>query len=180
MAFTPVSSLVSYISPDEFLSRFDSNLVGELVSDQNLQVNSTDLSTNPVLLTILADVSGMLESAACVGKRYGSEDLTAMATSGTVSGQYLKRVCANLAIGMLRQRRGMIESDEKGGPYIQALEALDKLRNGERIFTFAETEEAGLPSNVTLSPEEIERLNLFTNNFRYFGFRQRSWARTTW
>lgn len=176
MTQTPNSSTTSYLTPTEFVYRYDQNLVCQYLSDSGAPIDPSTLSTNTNLLELLADASAMLESAAMVGNRYSVSDLQAITAevSGTcvyVGGRLVKRLVADLAMGLLRQRRGM-RDDQPFPPYLEALRQLDALRDGEMIFAFTESAEAGTIEISQMSFDDLYNQNRLTAVWpRYWGVR---------
>lgn len=165
---TPLSNATSYASAADFLGRYDARSVGDYVSDLGVKVDPVSLLTNANLLTALADASGMVESACLVGLRYQPSDLAGL-TGNSLS--FLKRLVCDLAIGMLMMRR-----PQKDRPipvtYEMALEFLERLRTGERIFGIQETAEAGTPQSRIQDQGKRNTLNLASLQAgRYFGNR---------
>jgi hypothetical protein len=174
MSLTPDSSSSSYLTPAELLERYDARLVCQYVSDTGVPDDSTQILTDPNLLAILADASAMVESAALVGGRYRPGDLQALTATnnGTlryIGGGLVKRLVANLAMGLLRQRRGM-RDDQPFPPYEDALRQLELLRKGETIFPFLEAEEAGQIE------EQYMELSDFLNQRRLTALWPRYWG----
>lgn len=168
-SLTPNSSSTSYLSVTEFLKRADSNLVGQLVSDDGTQVTATNLQTNANLLAILSDVSAIFESAALVGGRYNPSDLNTLVSSNTVGASLILRILSDLAIGLLRQRRGMNEDSPYSG-FVQASAFLDSLRKGETILPFLETQEAGQADDTYMTLSDYFKQGRLTAVYpRFFG-----------
>lgn len=166
---TPVSNATSYCSAAEFLKRYDVRSVGDLVSDDGTRITgSTAILASGILESVLADASGAVESACLVGEKYNPTSLSALTGN---SAALLKRIVADLAYGMLRMRRGHKEDTPMPG-YEMALEWLNRLRLGERIFGLQENMDAGKPDNVPVTESVLERLRLSTfQASRYFGVR---------
>ena len=119
-----------------------------------------------MLAGLLLAASGELESAALVGRRYAAADLAGLAGAGL---SRLQKVVADLAFWSLVQRRQPAGGDPKTCPgAVQALEELDRLRNGERIFSFDESAGAGLPSVSQLGVDR-HAVPLVEAAWRYFG-----------
>jgi hypothetical protein len=120
-----------------------------------------------VLLAVLLGASGELESACQVGNRYSAADLAALTGSGL---HRVRKVVADLAFWALCQRR----TPQSGNPETvpgakQALEELDRLRKGERIFSFSESADAGLPETVRPDPSLNEAGRAVIQAKRLFG-----------
>lgn len=179
MGLTPNSGTVPYCSAAQFLARVDNNLVGELVTDLPPALTSgvqppqyptsTQLLTNPSVLTALADASGLIESQALIGARYAPSDLLNLTGN---SASFLQRICADIALYYLWNRRdGQNPPTLVSQRYDQSLAHLDRLAAGEAIFAFVETEQAGLPSSEFVTQAAIAGLPRVTNVYRMWGTR---------
>lgn len=166
---TPDSSATAYAASTDLIARFDVRTVRELASDVDAPIDAADLATNDRVLACLKDASGMVEAACTVGERYTPDDL------GTLTGvslQLLKRLVCDLTIGLLFLAR----PDRKGEPpkvYLTALETLDDLSSGAKIFGFIEARQAGAPVRVDVeTAADVERRNDLTIVAqRFFGRR---------
>lgn len=171
MALTLGSAASSYCTAAEFLKLYDVRTVGELVKDDGTAASAVDLAADANLSAALGLASGWVESACLAGERYAPADLTALAASATVGGNFLRSLVADLAFGHLRQRRGFPADDHP--PFVRAGLVLEQLRRGARIFPFVETREAGRPEVHRLTRDEILDRNQVSSNTRIFGRRQR-------
>jgi hypothetical protein len=107
------------------------------------------------LAELLKDASGEVETAAFVGGRYAPADLAAL--TGNQSA-YLKRLVADIAVGLCYQRR----PDLFAGPPAAAQKAanlLNALASGERIFGLQENIDASHMEMTTDTPEQVETRN---------------------
>jgi hypothetical protein len=134
-----------------------------------MRMLDTTSSEGAALVGVLLAASGELESACLVGNRYQPADLAALAALTTSAAGRVQKVVADLAFWTLQQRRQPASADPKNCPgALQALEELDRLRNGERIFGFAEAGAAGNPD--TVDPDSSKQSNpLVDNSSRLFG-----------
>lgn len=191
MPLTPNSSLTPYIQPSELLSRYDYRAVGMLVSDDNTICSYTTPATQ-TYANILAQISntstiyyanfnttalgasGELESACLKGDRYQPPDLQALITQGGVSAGYLKDIVAALQVMRLYNRRGGLQpSDLAVKRYEVAQAELLNLANGSSIFSFQETEDAGVPDSAYLTHFQILRQQFMPTAYRRaFGIRK--------
>jgi phage gp36-like protein len=156
---------------DDFLARYDSRAIGQYVADNGVLVSPADLQTNTNLLAILTDASAMLEAAALVGGRYRPADLNNLISSSLVGAGLIKRIVSDLAMGLLRKRRGMSE-DQPFPAFEDALRQLELLRKGEVIFPFLEVEEAGNAQDTFMTEVQMYQQGRLSAIFtRYFGNR---------
>lgn len=153
---------MAYITPADFVLRYDVRQVCQYVSDTGQPVTPTSLATNPVLLAILEDASQMIVMAARKGQRYTLAQLNQIYNSNTTvqdpnginARNQLISLCANLAWGLLVSRRGFsVEQITAMAPmYRAALETVQMIADGQRIFDdeYALVAEAGVSlSQVT-------------------------------
>lgn len=165
---TPLSSSDSYCTVTEFLERADARTVGDLVSDSGARVSASSLTANANVLTAIADASGMLESACVAGERYTPADLLALTG---VSASFLRMLVSDLALGRLILRRPQKDTPLPAS-YQLALDWLEKLRRGERVFGFQETADAGVYENNFIRETDLQEANLATyQSQRLFGYR---------
>lgn len=165
---TPNSAASSYLAASDFLNRYDARAVGDLVSDNGNRVSPSNLVNNAVLQEALNDASGMIEAACLRSGRYQPTDLSGLTG---VSQRFLWRLIADLAMGLLIERRPDIDRPTPKA-YDAALAWLGQLATGERIFGLAEVQDAGLPAAQIESPQTVANRNLTTNVLsRFFGRR---------
>jgi len=163
---------MAHATVSDLLMRYDLRRIGDLVLDTDQRATAEELAGNStaglVVQTALSDASGMINSAILAGNRYLLADLLDMTED---SKGYLKRICCDLAYGLLISRRGY------GGDDLDAMTSrskeseaiLELLRTGERVFQIEKNENAELPQQAQIS----RTINLFSNELdRYFGVRQ--------
>lgn len=152
MPMTPSEGMTPYATPDDFKAMYDVRSLGMLVNDTNTAVDANGINIDSVIAAMLARASGDVESACMVGSRYDPEDLAVLQGNGRA---LLVGIVCDLAYGYLRQRRGVPEPH--GPAYDQARLALAELESGQRIFPFAQSEQAGLAQNHDLIAAELDR-----------------------
>jgi len=160
MPLTPASSASAYCTAEEFLERFDVRWVGDLLSDTGQKLTPPDVKTSTLLTSLLKEASGDVEAACFAGKRYDKDDLAAL-TGNSV--QMLRGIVAGLTAFYLWERRPERRGEMPKRCEI-ALQKLQALRNGDRIFAFTESAEAGKDSPVVLPAT-----TLVSRTTRYFG-----------
>ncbi len=155
MAKTVQTSAASLLTVAEFLKRADLRTVGDLCSDTGTRITSGGLATDTHLAAALLDATGIVEQACLVAKRYLPADLAALTGAGLGS---LYRLLSRLTLCLLFERRPDLEMKQ---PWIWEWveEQLEKLRQGERIFPFTETEDAGLIHIEVETAPEVEARN---------------------
>lgn len=166
---TITSGSTQYITATEFLRYYDSRVVAELLSDTG--VKATSPAGNPILAELLQAACGEVEASALKGGRYTSTDLAALAASATNHSVFLRKLVAAVTMDSLRSRRARVGEEElKDRKWV--LETLKLLRQGEQIFGFAETQEAGTtqstPDNAVT---RRARSGISTNASPFFGCR---------
>lgn len=141
---------MAYCTAAQFIASYDSRRVRELLSDSGTPIGQPDLAANAILLQLLEEASEMVIAAISVRQKYTRDELNAMAASAT-EGFLLRRLVADLAYGLLQQRRGVAAGDiSRLAPgYVLAQQMLGQLREGLLILPKAADEtrpRTGLPS----------------------------------
>ena len=150
---TPDTAATSYLAPTEFLNFADSSFVGRIINDDGSLTSVANLATNAVLLECLNAASGELESACLAADRYGPADLQALTG---VSQAFLKKLVAALTVKNLIDRR--MDASMKYPPAVDtAVDTLYKLRAGDQIFSFQETEDSGGIDEVKLAAQDLQQ-----------------------
>lgn len=151
--------MAAYATPADMITRYDVRVLGDLVSDTGTRVASGSLSANAVLLAVLEDASGEIDSACLQAKRYTSADLAALTGN---SAAHLKRITCTIAFGLLWERRPWSDDDDSGREEAQkrARQQLDMLRKGITVFDVEEAKDAGLPAVESTAIQIINSNNL--------------------
>lgn len=180
MPLTPSGNATSYLSPTDFLTyycdprwvadrlKFDGTRAGAIPNSNGGAVNVATVAALPIVQKNLNRASGQLEAACLRGGRYQAADLLAL--NGTVGQDFRDGIIAGLAKGHFMEilPAAMPLLTET----LQSLDWLEQLASGERIFAFAEAQDAGLPSDETDTPETVyRRRGVVTSARRYFGRR---------
>jgi len=155
---------MSYATGNDLVSRYDVRLLGDLCQDAGDRISDLPvLVAHPNIIQALEDASGMVNSAALVGKRYSTKDLRDMTGDGAA---FLKRIVVDIGFSLLRQRRGY---DIQQFPTVQeSFKFLDRLRLGERVFDIESAEDAGLPHTAEIPHYTVEQQHVLTTNTRYW------------
>lgn len=118
------------------------------------------------LATLIEDASDLVMGAAAIGNRYSVDDVT------TYGGSLLKWLTAGLTLGGVLKRR-VRASDQDAAfakAYEEALEYLELLRRGERIFyAVPDVPEAGVPGTAGMVPLPGFGPPYMSQNARIFG-----------
>ena len=169
-------------------ARYDVRRLADLSSDTGVRTPPAEIDddlaiTHPIRQSLL-DATAMILSASRVSARYTLAELygdetTSPATPGSTTA---KRLCCDLAFGLLTARRGYSakELEAMAPQFVAAQQQLELLRRGDRIFDIYtivngvvvlndDAANAGLPKNYRLLPGDDP--SLLTSNSRYFGYR---------
>lgn len=119
----------SYATGQDFLARYDARLIGDLVRDDGSQEPATSLPMNSNLLAALEDAFGEIVSAIVVGDRYTLEQLDSANLAPTAL-SYLRRLNCDLALIMIKRRRGKFDPEKDGALLKDASERLKGLKDG--------------------------------------------------
>jgi phage gp36-like protein len=142
---------MAYCTPAAFLQCYDSRRVGQLLTDNDEPLFSSQILSSSVLAELLRQATKIIDAACAVGDRYDPTELATLA-SDVEHGGLIRRLCADIAFGLLQQRRGysLKEIQDLSSGYQLAMDMLEQLRMGERIFNLDGVPEAGLPDVVRL------------------------------
>ena len=180
------SSPDSYVNPSEFFDFVDPDLIGQVLSDvSGVKYSVADMTgdgsvSNLRLKRILRVASGILESAALIGRRYSPESLKDLttppngSTAVSASGEFLKCLVSWIGQYLCFSRRdGFMPPENVIFRYQDAEKYLERLKTGEAIFAFDATQEAGLPSSSIMTPLDLMlRNDLSVRWNRFYGTRQ--------
>lgn len=156
---------MGYASTTDFAKRYDSRVVGKLLSDDGTPVSPITSSTT--LASLLDEASGLIEAACLAGERYTTDDLEGLEDNSL---ETLKGLTCGLAFWLLLQRRGQ---PIKNYPAVDMqLTLLDQLRNGARVFNVAAVLDAGHGKTEVQTINETLRLNLQRDRNQYFPCRR--------
>lgn len=189
---------LSYLTPTDLVTFYDSRRVLELASDSGLVALIADLSNtasgpytvcNAAIRSAAADV----DSHCQVGRRYQRSTLEGIITDALSApmdeaaqkrAAILRQLVADLAFGFLMSRRGYAEDRMKllAPRYDMALETLASIASGMMVFDLDDNIAAGLPSAVPIGlnkyrPSLNNRLfGVWEDTPRTYGFPlNRSW-----
>ncbi len=166
---TVMTDTTAYANSTDLINRYDARDICQWVSDTAAPVSQGSLPTNAVLTALFQDASGQVEAALLAVDRYSVTDLQNLITAGGNSANFLKRIVCDLVVGMLIERRPFLDRDLPPA-YLRALEWLEELRNGKRIFAFQEVADAGNAKITIDSVYDIQSRNLASQQAsRYFG-----------
>lgn len=163
---TPNSSFTAYAGVADCTDLRDWRQWADYLNDDNTRPASAAAVQSSLLLgRALKWASGEIESAVTVGKRYKPEDLielteaqvipTAQGGDGVQTGSVVaKELLIALTVDLafwwcVKRRKSGIKPSEVAGVE-EALDKLERLRLGERVFPINDTQDAGLPDVTPL------------------------------
>lgn len=173
MAQTPNSASSSYCTAVEFLLYYSPSVAADMLRGSPESPRPSYLAmidplnpANSRLQTHLDAGAGEIEAACGIAKRYLPADLQALTG---VSGQLLKKLNAARGMWSLYQKLkpGAARPEDCAGAK-ESFELLEALRDGQMIFGFLETQQAGLPSVVQAQPAQLLTPNVVGAAMRLF------------
>lgn len=148
---------MSYASPEEFLSRYDARIFGDVVRDDDTQATPQELLVDPNLQAALDDASGDIEAACLFGERYTPDDLAGLTGNSLF---HLKRICCDIAVAYLLRRRPSDNAEADDARMELAEKHLAKLRTGENVFWRGDgVDQAGVTDTTGPSTVQLIQLN---------------------
>lgn len=155
---------MAYATPSNLKDRYDARRLGELVRDDGTKATPAQLDADTVLQAALDDGHSLINSAALAGRRYTPSDLADLTD---LDKALLIRLNCDLAYGFLLRRRGFAEGEvSRLAPgFEEALQLLQRLKNGDIVFNVESVLEAGTMDRVVLS----KNVTLVSSMSRLFG-----------
>lgn len=185
MALTSASATTPYVTAAQMFQFFAPQLAADVLRASPDAPRPSYLamldSTNPAgakLLVFLSRGAGEIEAACAIARRYTPLDLQALTG---MSATLLQGLNAARAMWGLYQRLKPGSARPEDCPGAKESEAmLRDLRDGQKIFTFEETMDAGLPSVQPANPDRLLTPNVVSRAYRLFpgGYQlgSRDWA----
>lgn len=169
-----------YALPVDLQQRYDPREIGDLISDSGEQISAVDQVTlgttpNKILLQILADACGDVDSSLMAAGRYANTDLYGL-TGNSLS--QLKRIVCELAIAYVFERKPTYNSPRMEQYSKSKAAHLDRLGSGVNIFNLPLVVLAGQPQDA--GPSVIDyatNLNLLTDRVRTYPARPLTFGR---
>lgn len=178
---TSASATTPYVTAAQFFQFYTSSLAADVLRATPDAPRPSYLamldSTNPAgakLLVFLSRGAGEIEAACAIARRYSPEDLQAL---GGMSAVLLRGLNAARSMWGLYQRLkpGSARPDDCPGAK-ESESLLRDLRDGQKVFTFEETMDAGLPSVVPANPSRLLTPNVVARAYRLFpGYSSQNW-----
>lgn len=171
MAQTVQTSATSYATATNLINSHNANDIGDWCSKTGIRVTPVDILTDTVVAAALLRASGEVEAYCQKGKRYKPVDLNAL--TGASQALLVGLVC-DLAMYHLGKR--FVPDPEKIAGAKEAKETLKAIGEGELIFGFVETANAGNMSTVDIQYDSSDRIQRPTEMAsRLFGRRMDTW-----
>jgi phage gp36-like protein len=149
-----------YLEAEDMVKFYDVRRLQEILSDTGTEVAEGDVATNPLLADTIIAATGEINSVLLQGRRYTLQDMqdliTASADLTNVMAQanvrVLNQLCADITFGMLLARRGYAPDvvETLAPRYKVALQTLEDLYQGKKIFNLSAAVEAGVPQIVRI------------------------------
>jgi hypothetical protein len=167
MAMTINSGFAPYCTPVQFCLEFDFRTFAQLASDNDVplsQTNPAPLQASPVLYYKLQVGAGLIEAACTKSARYDPTDLAALVTpvGGIIcnSGNLLIKINAGISAFEMYGRRyeGISAVDREKIEMAQGM--LSALEDGQAIFAFGATQQAGLLTDYRETPCDVEQRHM--------------------
>lgn len=156
---------MAYATPADLITRYDENDVGQLCSDTKNAVSPIDLPNNARCLAMLNDASGDIDGALMVGGNYNAIDLAGLTANSTYK---LIRICCDLAMWYLIQRRPGWNPEKAKAIREIAEEHLERLRKGENTFNIQASIDAGDPVVEGPTTLDFQYLGLIRDSVKNF------------
>ncbi len=163
---TPNSSPAAFCTPTQFVVIFDWRTPAQLLSDTDVPLtNQAAVVASPVLAELLMEAAGQIEMATSIGNRYRvftdgtPSDLQVLAATSTVMASRLHRLNAAIAMEYCWRRRPDKKMPEMP-EFEEAALMLKALADGEAVFGFVETMDAGILHDYKENPQDVEHRNL--------------------
>lgn len=118
-----------WASISELSARYDTRVLAQLVSDTDTAAGS--ISSNSILTAMLEDATAIVQSAVYQGQTYTSSQ---MATIAAAKNPLLIRLVCDIAVQKLHARRMRDMPSHLQSSYDEAMDLLDELRKGTRVF----------------------------------------------
>lgn len=170
---TPASGYEPYCSVSQLIKRYDERAIRQLCQDVNVPVVGS-IDDNEVILELLREASGEVEAAACTGQRYVvTDEQNDLAELTGNSASFLAGMVAHLMYFRLWCRRPNMKVTDRP-PILceQALEFLEQLRLGERVFGILESHQAASLDLAKETPDTVTaRKGVVVRAQRFFGIR---------
>lgn len=157
--------MAAYATASDLKSRYDARTLGMLVSDTGTAIPEDSLANDTNISTALQDASGWVDSYALRAKRYTASNLSSL-TGNSLN--LLKRVVCDIAFALLVQRRPYAVPRDQLVSYQSALDMLEQIRLGQRVFAVDAVLEAGTAFQQPKDRTTVLNQNLLRDRSKVF------------
>lgn len=156
-----------FVTAAQVVAAYDWRWIAQNITDTGIPATEAQVLASTKLAGFIEEASETILGACAVGARYSLTDLE------TYGGALLRRITCDLVMGLILKRRVRAVKDTEAytAAYEEALNYLELLRRGERVFyAVPNVPEAGLPTTENLAPTPSSTGQpLITDNSRIFG-----------
>lgn len=174
MPQTPNSADTPYVTHAQLLEFYSKDIVADLLRTPQLNypppsylaiLDSNNYAYQKLLKHLMTG-AGQIEAACGIARRYSKLDLQALTGA---SAALLQKLNAGLGIWSLSQLMKPMTARPDDVPMAtECMKLLEALRDGAMIFSFTETQEAGLPKVVEANPGRLLTPNVVGQAIRLF------------
>lgn len=174
MPQTPNSADTPYVTHAEVLDFYAKDIIADLLRTPQLNypppsylaILDPDNYAYKKLLKHMMTGAGQIEAACGIAKRYDKLDLQALTGA---SAALLQKLNAGLAVWSLSQLMKPMTARVEDVPMAaECMKLLEELRDGAMIFSYYETQEAGLPKVIEANPGRLLTPNVVGQAIRLF------------
>jgi len=159
--------MTQYATPAEMLQRYDSRLLGDLVSDTGAAISAAGLLTDTNLAASLADASSAIDVAVSVGNRYTPAQ---MADLSTTAASFVRRLTCDLALIYIKRRRGRFDVEKDAALLKEVNDTLKSLRDGDNLLLLDGETDAPASTVELVKPQlvTVQRPNTIQSQVRNY------------
>ncbi len=159
-----------YATAAQWFERHDVRHIGQLINDDNIEINRLDLLNDSTVATLLQDASGEMDAALLTAQRYLDTDLSGLTGNAL---NHRVRICCDIAMSLACDRRTGHDPEVAQRHRERAEAHLEKLRTGVNIFDLTAQQEASNPTVDGPTSVDYQRQNLLVDRaHRYFSNRK--------
>lgn len=160
---------MSYATPDDLKARYDARLIGDLISDQGVQVTGAALDVDLKLQAALDDAAGAMDAAFLQGARYSMDDINGLMAGSTNSRSHVVRINCDIAIMYLADRRVHARANETLERIMERAQTyLKQLKTGEDLFEIPAKVAASVPKVAGPTTQQLTLLNTIRRRTNHY------------
>lgn len=148
---------MAYITAAQLILRYDVRVLGDLSVDDGTRPNAAAVEASDRVEACIDDAAAEIDASIRIGQRYTADEIATLIADGD---DLLKRLNADLALGMLYQVRGVGVPDNHAKAIENARNFLVRLKSGEAVLNVDAARNAGVPSSA--STPDADRLTMDT------------------